>query len=193
MTASLHVTKISCEQFKYSTQHYCPIICWPMYGFILFKVANFLHFHGAPHLTTAPSFSDLHFSFAIKTKFPHGESHELLWTLTHPVISHFSNLLTAALGSSKDHWDAGLGYSSRGGEWSHSEHCGALLESQWDILHCLFPTEQICQPSPCPFTTQKKGQCFRAMVLTALPKGVTCCGQDGVWNGTGCPHQCSFS
>lgn len=86
-----------------------------MNRFTLFKVVNFLYFHGAPHLTTAPSFSDLHFSFATITKFPQGKTPEF-YTLTHSMMSHFSSLLTAALGSCTDQQDAGLGYSSRGGE-----------------------------------------------------------------------------
>lgn len=83
--------------------------------FTLNKVVNFLHFHGPPDLTTAPSFSDLQFSFATKTKFPHSKTPEF-YTLTHSMMSHFSSLLTAALGSCKDQRDAGLGQSSRGGE-----------------------------------------------------------------------------
>lgn len=73
------------------------------------------------------------------------------------------------------------------------ETAGALVESQRDISHHLLPTQQICQPSPCPFTAQNVGQRFRAMSLTVLPKGITGHGQDGIYSSTGCPHPCSFS
>lgn len=109
---------------------------------------KFLHFHGALHLTTAPSFSDLHFWFVTNTKFPCGKPHELLWTLIHSITGHLSSLLTAALSSCKDQWDAGPGYSGRGREQITSSE--RLQEHWWnhsEIFHATsFPHSRFANP-----------------------------------------------
>lgn len=51
----------------------------------------FLHSQGAPHLTTAPSFWDLHFWFVTKTNRLHNKPQELLWTLICSMLSLFSS------------------------------------------------------------------------------------------------------
>lgn len=54
------------------------------------------------------------------------------------------------------------------------EAAGAL----GDVSTHLPPTHQICQPRPCPFTTQDTGQHFGALVLAALPESIVGYGWD---------------
>lgn len=73
------------------------------------------------------------------------------------------------------------------------EAAEALLESQQDISCHLLTTQQICQPSLCPFIAQNEGQHSRAIILTVLPNSTMGYGQGWVMQWHRLPTSMLFS